>query len=280
MIPVLEAFTVETDNELREDEYRNDMGLICCKNCHSLRQITLAVGDKQISPRVLCRCQEEERDRMEAEWKARRQREEIERNRSIGLTDPVIGKHTFENDLGYNPHAMEIARNYVEHWEEFTQNSQGLLLWGDVGTGKSFLADCIGNELLNRGIRVQMTNFSRLLNRLTDLQMGNRNGFIDSLNTFDLLILDDLGIERNSEFAKEQTFSIIDSRYRSGLPMIVTTNLSLLELRNPGDLWRKRIFDRVLERCIPVCVNDQNIRKILSEKAMERGKELFTHGKE
>ena len=240
----------------------------------------MALGDKQISPRVLCRCREEEREQKEAEWKARRQREEIERNRSVGLTDPVIGKHTFENDLGYNPHAMEIARSYVAHWEEFKRNSLGLLLWGDVETGKSFLAGCIGNELLNRGVWVLMTNFSRLLNRLTDLQMGDRNGFIDSLNTFDLLILDDLGIERNSEFAKEQTFSIIDSRYRSGLPMIVTTNLSLLELRNPGDLWRKRIFDRVLERCIPVCVNDQNIRKILSEKAMERGKELLTHGKE
>ena len=280
MIPVLEAFTVETDNELREDEYRNDMGLICCKNCHSLRQITFAVGDKQISPRVLCQCQAEERNRMEAEWKARRQREEIERNRSIGIMDPIMGKHTFEKDLGYNPHAMEIARNYVEHWEEFKQKSQGLLLWGDVGTGKSFLAGCVGNELLNRGVRVLMTNFSRLLNRLTDIQMGDRNGFIDSLNSFDLLILDDLGIERNSEFAKEQIFSIIDSRYRSGLPMIVTTNLTLLELRNPGDRWRMRIFDRVLEGCIPVCVNDQNIRKYLAEKAMERGKEVLTYGKE
>ncbi len=217
---------------------------------------------------------------MEAEWKARRRREEIERNRSIGLTDPVIGKHTFEKDLGYNPRAMEIARNYVEHWEQFKENSQGFLFWGDVGTGKSFLAGCVGNELLNRGVRVLMTNFSRLLNRMTDIQMGDRNGFIDSLNSFDLLILDDLGIERNLEFAKEQIFSIIDSRYRSGLPMIVTTNLTLLELRNPGDLWRMRIFDRVLERCIPVCVNDQNIRKYLAEKAMERGKELLTYGKE
>ena len=194
--------------------------------------------------------------------------------------DPVIGTHTFEKDMGYNPRAMEIARNYVEHWEQFKENSQGLLFWGDVGTGKSFIAGCIGNELLNRGVRVQMTNFSRLMNRLTDLQMGDRNGFIDSLNSFDLLILDDLGIERNSEFAKEQIFSIIDSRYRSGLPMIVTTNLTLDELLSPADLWRKRVYDRVLERNIRVCVNDQNIRKILSEKAMERGKELLTHGQE
>ena len=280
MISILEALTIEVDATIKEDEYRNDMGLICCKNCHSLRQITLAVGDKQIRPRVLCRCQEEKRKRQEAEWKARRQREEIERNRSIGIMDPIMDKHPFEKDLGYDPRAMEIARNYVEHWEQFKENSQGLLFWGDVGTGKSFIAGCIGNELLSRGVRVQMTNFSRLLNRLTDLQMGDRNGFIDSLNSFDLLILDDLGIERNSEFAKEQIFSIIDSRYRSGLPMIVTTNLTLEELQNPADLWRKRVYDRVLERSVRVCVNDQNIRKILSEKAMERGKEMLTHGKE
>lgn len=233
-------------------------------------------GDKQISPRVLCRCQEINRDREDAELRARRQREEIERNRSVGLADPVIQKHTFEADLGVDPHVMGIARNHVECWDELKHNAQGLLLWGDVGTGKSFVAGCIGNELLNRGTRVLMTYFPRLLNQLTDLQMGNRNGFIDSLNSFDLLILDDLGIERNSEFAKEQTFSVIDSRYSSGLPMIVTTNLTLNELKNTSDLWRKRIFDRVLERCVPVCMNGPNIRELLAERAMERGSKLLT----
>ena len=244
MISILEALTIEADATIKEDEYRNDMGLICCKNCHSLRQITLAVGDKQIRPRVLCRCQEEKRNRQEAEWKARRQREEIDRNRSIGIMDPIMGKHTFEKDLGYNLRAMEIARNYVEHWEQFKENSQGLLFWGDVGTGKSFIAGCIGNELLNRGVRVQMTNFSRLLNRLTDLQMGDRNGFIDSLNSFDLLILDEWLIRC---LVPEETYAmlkLIETRTRHGATIFCT------QFETEG--WYSRI-DPDPESGSPIC---------------------------
>ena len=87
----------------------------------------------------------------------------------------------------------------------------GLLLWGPVGTGKSFIAGCIANALLDQGVPVMMTNFARLLNKLTDMCVGDRNAYIDSFNSFPLLIIDDLGVERNSEFAREQVFSVIDS---------------------------------------------------------------------
>jgi DNA replication protein DnaC len=60
----------------------------------------------------------------------------------------------------------------------------------------------------------------------------------------------------------EQVYNVIDARYRSGKPMIVTTNISLYDLQNPGDLIHKRIFDRVLEVCAPIMLNGMNIRKI------------------
>ena len=59
-----------------------------------------------------------------------------------------------------------------------------------------------------------MTNFSRILNTLTGMHFEDRNQFINSLNRYSLLIIDDLGIERNSDFALEQVFNVIDSRYR------------------------------------------------------------------
>ena len=275
MISVYEALQGKSDNLLKEDEYRNESGVICCKKCHAPRQIMLPVEGKLIYPRVLCLCQREERERLEAERKARIQREEIQRNRSVGIPDPVLQKHTFENSQGFNQEAMRIARSYCKRWDTLKAESLGLCFWGDVGTGKTYIAGCIANDLLDRGVRVLMTNFSRLLNRLTDLQMGDRNSYIDSLNVYELLVIDDFGIERNSEFAKEQCFSIVDSRYRSGLPMIVTTNLTLEDMKHPDDLWRKRIFDRIQERCIPVCVNDQNIRGINRARALERGRELL-----
>ena len=177
--------------------------------------------------------------------------------------------------MGYNPKQIAIAKQYVQHWDEFLAGSTGLLLWGDVGTGKSFIAGCIANALLDKGVPVIMTNFARLLNKLTDMYSGDRNAYIDSFKRYPLMIIDDLGVERNSEFAREQVFSVIDSRYRSQLPMIVTTNLSLEELKDPTDLSRSRIYDRVLERCLPIRVNEQNIRELNQAAVLARAKQLL-----
>ena len=261
--------------ELRSDEYIVNDGLIYCSKCHTPRQKRLEVSGKTIEPRCMCACQTEDYDRREQERKHREFLDMVAKNRSIGLPDPGLRKHTFENDLGYNPKQIRMAKRYVQHWEEMQKNSTGLLLWGDVGTGKSFIAGCIANALLDKGVPVIMTNFARLLNKLTDMYAGDRNAYIDSFKRYPLMIIDDLGVERNSEFAREQVFSVIDSRYRSELPMIVTTNLTLEELQHPEDLSRSRIYDRVLERCLPIRVNDQNIRELNQAATFAQAKQLL-----
>ena len=72
------------------------------------------------------------------------------------------------------------------------------------------------------------------------------------MSKYTLLIFDDLGIERQSAYMQEMLFNIIDSRWRSGLPFIVTTNLSLDQIKQPDDLEYARIYDRILERCFPI----------------------------
>lgn len=89
----------------------------------------------------------------------------------------------------------------------------------------------------------------------------DRNKYLASFNHFNLLIIDDLGIERNSEYALEQVYNVVDSRYLSRLPFIITTNLPLAELQAPKDLAHARIYDRVLERCTPICFSGKNYRK-------------------
>ncbi len=261
--------------ELRSDEYIVNDGLIHCSKCHTPRQKRIEVSGKTIEPRCMCACQTEDYDRREQERKHREFLDIVAKNRSIGLPDSSLRKHTFENDLGYNPKQMRMAKRYVQHWEELRKNASGLLLWGDVGTGKSFIAGCIANALLDKGVPVIMTNFARLLNKLTDMYAGDRNAYIDSFKRYPLMIIDDLGVERNSEFAREQVFSVIDSRYRSELPMIVTTNLTLEELQHPEDLSRSRIYDRVLERCLPIRVNDQNIRELNQVATFAQAKQLL-----
>lgn len=261
---------------LREDEYLDEeTNLIYCNRCRTPRQKRFEMTGKLFEPRCMCACQTAVYEQQKQERRQQEFLDTVARNRSVGLTDPVLRKHTFANDLGYNPKQMEMAKQSVSNWEEFRKNAMGLLLWGNVGTGKSFIAGCIANALLDQGVPVMMTNFTRLLNKLTDMYSGDRNAYIDSLNSFPLLIIDDLGVERNSEFAREQVFNIIDSRYRSQLPMIVTTNLTVEELKNPADLTRARIYDRVLERCTAIKVNDQNIRKLNMLENLDRAKQLL-----
>ena len=156
-----------------------------------------------------------------------------------------------------------------------SETALGLLLWGDVGTGKSFFAGCVANALLDKGVPVLMTNFAKILNSLTGIYPQDRNEFINSLNQYSLLIIDDLGVERNSEFALEQVFHVIDSRYRSMKPMIITTNLTLEELKHPEDLAHSRIYDRILERCVPLKINNQNIRELNAVANMSEARKLL-----
>jgi DNA replication protein DnaC len=83
---------------------------------------------------------------------------------------------------------------------------------------------------------------------------------------YDLLILDDLGAERGTEYALEQVFAVIDARYRSRKPLVVTTNLTLDALKHPDDLAHARIYDRILEICAPILFGGENLRV---EKANE-----------
>ena len=101
---------------------------------------------------------------------------------------------------------------------------------------------------------------------------------INIIRSMDLLIIDDLGIERSTEFALEQVFNVIDSRYRSKLPLIVTTNMTLEELKNPQDLTRSRIYDRVLERCVPLRINNQNIRQRNAAESMKEARKILESG--
>lgn len=267
-----------SNRSLQEDEYRNEAdNLICCSKCRTPRQHYVAVLGKEMVVPVRCRCQQEVHDKEEAERRQREFLNQVSRLKANGLQNKSLREYTFANDKGYNPE-IQKAHDYVAHWEEMKSKSIGLLLWGNVGTGKSFFAGCIANALLEQGVPVLMTNFSRILNSLSGLYSDEKNQLIDSLNKYSLLIIDDLGIERNTEFALEQVFNIIDSRYRSKLPLIVTTNMTLDELKHPQDLARARIYDRVLERCVPLRINNRNIRQLNAAENMKEARNILGTG--
>ena len=276
----MRKFTEELTNqvptrELQPDEYFHDSdNLIYCAKCHTPRQGRYTLQGRVFMPPIRCKCQQKLYDQEETKRKLLEKQAEIERMKASGLQDKALYDYTFDKDNGINPE-MAYAHKYAENWEDMKANSSGLLLWGNVGTGKSFFAGCIANALLEKGVPVLMTNFSRILNTLTVMHFEDRNQFIDSLNRYSLLIIDDLGIERNSEFALEQVFNVIDSRYRSKKPLIVTTNLTLTELNNAPDVAHRRIYDRILERCAPIRINNRNIRQDNASANLQEAKKIL-----
>ena len=182
----------------------------------------------------------------------------------------VLYYYRFCNDNG-SVKQLEQARRYVEHWKQMLEQNLGLLFWGKPGNGKTFAAGCIANALLEtEGMHtptVKMTTFGTILNKIPGMSAQDKEWYLNSFQSCDLLILDDFGMERQTDYAREQVFNIIDGRYLARKPLIVTTNLSLSELKHPRDTQEQRIFDRVLELCVPVCFDGESLRQ---EKAKER----------
>lgn len=121
-----------------------------------------------------------------------------------------------------------------------------------------------------------MTNFADILNIVTGKFSEERSRYIENLNRYSLLIIDDLGIERCTEFALENIYNVIDSRYRSGKPMILTTNLTLQEMKGTDNLMYSRIYSRILERCLPLMINNINIRNEKSASNIAEAKNVFS----
>ena len=180
---------------------------------------------------------------------------------------------TFDRDNGSTPQ-LEYARQYVEHWVEMRKENMGLLFWGPAGTGKTFAAACIANALVEREVGVRLITLGEALLNLYGMSGEERIQYLEVLTTCGLLILDDFGVERRTPYAREQVYEIINRRYLSGRPMIVTTNLTLEELKH-ADRDDGRIHDRVLERCVPVCFNGPSLRQENAARKIRRARALL-----
>ena len=261
-----------------QNYYINDEGIPICKTCgHPLRIRQKLLGKEYLLP-VMCECRRKQLEEDEKRRKEAEAREKIETLRRNSLMDEMFAESRFEKVVRttYNVKALKIAHRYCENIDKMIETNQGMLFYGNVGTGKTLLAACIANELLDKGYKVIMTS---IIKALDALGYGKDNdGYIQNINSADVLILDDFGAERKTDYAYEVVYNIIDSRYRAKKPLIITTNLPFSELTHRGDLKTDRIYDRVLDMCYPVEIPGISWRMMMAKERYEKSGKTILNG--
>lgn len=274
-MPDFLAMTIEFMNRSNpitpENAYLNSKdGLYYCKKCHTPREVIepFPVPDgRPLKHNRACDC---DVARQEAEKKREEERKKAEHIISLrydafpsckqSSNDNSMRNWTFANDKGYQPEIRRKALNFVEDFDTWRKGGKGLLFYGDVGTGKSYMAACIANALIDREIPVLMTDFATIANTVWNIQ--DKQGYYESLNRYPLLIIDDLGVQRENRYMDEIVFNVINMRANSGLPLIVTTNLSAREILSEETKGGKRIFSRLTRMCVMVEVKGADLRQI------------------
>jgi DNA replication protein DnaC len=269
----------EADYELEHClDYEED-GLIYCGICHKPKQHRFVNRDGSVNivPRpcdcdkkaILQRAEEENRKFEESICKA-----ESEAN---GLAlDGRLRRYTFEQDDMQNTRLRDTMVRYVKNFSYMKEHGIGLLLYGGVGSGKTFYASCIVNKLSGMGYRCMMTSFYRLLNMVWEVK--ERQKVLDELNEYDVLVIDDLGTEKQSEFSHSLLYQLIDVRYLSGLPLIITTNLTPKEFSDTSYFPLQRTVERINEMCIHINSGNYNRRVVKSKELLHAQNILYGMG--
>lgn len=243
--------------KLKEDEYVIE-DVVMCMKCHTPRQMYFGDGLNRMLFPVECDCQRIEREKREKAEKEREYRNKVELMRNSGIPNPTYRSYRLEKDDNKTPELTRVIENYIDNFDRLRENGQGLLLYGDVGTGKTYYAMCIANALVERLKNVYCTSLPAVVKMMHDFD--NADMHLKRLLTRDLIVIDDLGVERDTGFTMEQIYGFIDGCNTRKIPMIITTNLAPSILvkasQDTSNLTYARIYSRILEKCYPVKVNE------------------------
>lgn len=260
-----------------EGDYKGDDGLLYCGKCHTPKQMRI---EGKLSTAVeggvmshLCRCEaEKERARKEHD-RAEQERIRTEllapQRRNSCFSDDFYKAMSFGADTGKAPEAIKAAHYYVDNFERLSAANMGLMFLGNVGTGKTFAACCIANALIDKGYRVWVITIGDLIRAAANFNTSEET--FCKIRDVDLLIVDDFGAQSNTERNLSLLFDVVDTRYKSKKPLVITSNLTAGELKNNPNLQLYRPYNRVYEMCScpisPVIMTGKSIRdEIAREK--------------
>ncbi len=260
------------------DDYIGSDGLLYCGQCNTRkeREIIWFDGKPKKVP-VMCKCRAEEEKMKKEQMQKEEEVRSIQRAKISSMMDDTFRTACFANYQirNGNERHLKVAKKYCIEFSKMYERNQGLLFWGTVGTGKSYTAACIANYLLEANTSVVMTSFVRILQEMQGFDREREETFTNKLNSVKLLIIDDLGAERSTDYALEKVYGIIDNRYRAKKPLILTTNLTLQQMQDATDIRYARIYDRIFEMCYPMEFSGVSWRKREAAQRYEETRKIL-----
>ncbi|MCY6353695.1 ATP-binding protein [Clostridium sp. ZS2-4] len=136
----------------------------------------------------------------------------------------------------------EIVKISMYFIETFSHSKDNLLFYGNSGTGKTFLTNCIAKELLDRGYLVIYKTAEELIKNLREIRLENNQDLEGLLVDCDLLVIDDLGTEQINNFSKTELFNLLNTKLLKGKKMIISTNYTIEGL---SKTYSERITSRL-----------------------------------
>ena len=266
--------------EKLDGDYVKD-GLIYCGKCNTPKETKIKIGDvPETIVRCLCECakKEEEKHEQQAKVNARRESivESIQDLASIGAGR--MPRFSFDMCDGSNKALAERMKKYAKNFDAVYEKNIGLILYGNTGAGKTFFAECIADALIKNGRFALITSVSGIVNAMTANFNENSARLLNYIKNVDLLILDDYGTERDTSFMNEHLFDIIDARYTSGRPMIITTNFSPEAMKANTSIHVRRIIERLTESCVAIEVKGESRRGVKANEKIQQLQDIFREG--
>lgn len=259
-----------------EDDYIGEDGLLYCGMCKAPRQMVLEVPmvGTRIVP-IMCPCEIAKREAEAAREAMEAEQRRIDGMRKIGITSPDYREMVLAADDGSDPKMRAIVDRYIEKRDLMRRENIGLLLHGSAGGGKTFWASALANAMIDHGNSAMITTVPRLVTAMSQDFEAEKSRILEQVERVQFLVLDDVGIERQTGYMAEKMFEIIDARYRSRRPLIVTTNLTLEEISSPQQMEYKRVFDRIVEMCQPIHVSGEGRRKAIAREKSNKAREIL-----
>lgn len=271
------AARAEAANPRKPGDVVGEDGLLYCGNCFTPKQCRPFEENQDIIVYCACKCVKDEQEQLRSRIKAREEQTKRDESKRDCFYSEASGQilneinATFELDDSPESEASKITRAYAR---KFSRGSDWLLLCGTTGVGKSFYAACICNELQKNGYRCKFTSISEIEKQLWNTE--DKSAVYTRLAGYDLIVIDDFGAERDTDYMHEIQFNVLDYRLRLKKPCVITTNLTKSEIMNPKSQEMKRIFSRIYERSIPVAVKGEDRRKAeMDARADEKKRRLL-----